>query len=211
MDQETVRFWLGQKQVYGLSVARLDEEQLVSYRDRFYVVRGGAALLKRGKLVRFAPSSLPAKWKKAINGHQSKDKENSAGDLHRVPEPVQRPKRGFKTGAQNDSSELTQRSPAKVPELKTASEGDKTLPDTISEKEGHGGKPGKPKVKRREATGKPGKVGFSCPYCKSKCEIFPTGKNSKPFIFSCPKCKGDFAVRLVPITTYEVEIAAFSR
>ncbi len=167
MDQAPVRFWLGQKQVYGLPMASLDGEQLVLYHDRFYVVRGGAALLKRGKPVRFALTSLPAKWKKAITGHMSKDKQITAGDLQRLPEPVLRTEQKLNINEKNDSSKLTQRLPAKIPELKTASKGDKTVPDTVSEKEEQVSKPAKPKGKRGEGTVKVERIGFTCPYCKS--------------------------------------------
>lgn len=69
MRPDTVRFWLDRnKQVYGLVNAKSDEELLVLYQSRYYVVRGDAAVLKSGRPVRFTASSLPASWKKILEG-----------------------------------------------------------------------------------------------------------------------------------------------
>ena len=53
-------------------------------------------------------------------------------------------------------------------------------------------------------------VGTSCPYCNHKQELpFEKGKNGKPFFTACPRCSSEFAVRFVPVTMYQAQVAAF--
>ena len=53
-------------------------------------------------------------------------------------------------------------------------------------------------------------VSASCPECNFKHE-FPLekGRNGKPFITACTRCKADFAVRFVTATVYQAQVAGF--
>lgn len=53
-------------------------------------------------------------------------------------------------------------------------------------------------------------VGATCPYCQHKQDIpFEKGKNGKPFFVACSRCTTEFAVRFVPVTMYQAQVAAF--
>jgi len=53
-------------------------------------------------------------------------------------------------------------------------------------------------------------VSANCPECNFKHE-FPLekGKSGKPFFTSCTRCKAEFAVRFVPATIFQAQVAAF--
>jgi DNA-directed RNA polymerase subunit RPC12/RpoP len=49
-----------------------------------------------------------------------------------------------------------------------------------------------------------------CPYCSHKHELaLEKGKNGKPFFVECARCSKEFAVRYVPVTVYQAQVAAF--
>ncbi|MBI5484513.1 MAG: hypothetical protein HY888_08630 [Deltaproteobacteria bacterium] len=53
-------------------------------------------------------------------------------------------------------------------------------------------------------------VAANCPYCNHKHELpFEKGKNGKPFFVACTRCNTEFAVRFVPVTIYQAQVAAF--
>ncbi len=53
-------------------------------------------------------------------------------------------------------------------------------------------------------------VAAICPYCSHKQDIpFEKGKNGKPFFVACIRCSSEFAVRFVPVTMYQAQVAAF--
>jgi hypothetical protein len=53
-------------------------------------------------------------------------------------------------------------------------------------------------------------VEATCPYCHHKQDLpFEKGKNGKPFFVTCARCNSEFAVRFVPVTLYQAQIAAF--
>lgn len=50
----------------------------------------------------------------------------------------------------------------------------------------------------------------NCPYCNHKHELaLEKGKNGKPFFVACARCTVEFAVRYVPVTVYQAQVAAF--
>lgn len=50
----------------------------------------------------------------------------------------------------------------------------------------------------------------NCPYCNHKHELtLDKGKNGKPFFVACVRCAVEFAVRYVPVTVYQAQVAAF--
>lgn len=53
-------------------------------------------------------------------------------------------------------------------------------------------------------------VAATCPYCNHKQDLpFEKGKNGKPFFVACVRCSTEFAVRFVPVTMYQAQVAAF--
>ena len=53
-------------------------------------------------------------------------------------------------------------------------------------------------------------VAATCPYCNHKQDLpFEKGKNGKPFFVTCVRCSTEFAVRFVPVTMYQAQVAAF--
>ena len=53
-------------------------------------------------------------------------------------------------------------------------------------------------------------VPVECPYCSHKQDLpFEKGKNGKPFFVLCVRCSTEFAVRFVPVTLYQAQVAAF--
>ena len=53
-------------------------------------------------------------------------------------------------------------------------------------------------------------VAATCPYCSHKQDLpFEKGKNGKPFFVLCVRCSTEFAVRFVPVTLYQAQVAAF--
>lgn len=64
----------------------------------------------------------------------------------------------------------------------------------------------KPEVKSVAQTA----VSASCPYCHQKHELpVEKGKNGKAFLVACAKCNTEFAVRYVPVTMYQAQVAGF--
>ena len=72
-------------------------------------------------------------------------------------------------------------------------------------------KPTPKPVKKVEAKPLPQSVVLAnCPYCNHKHELaLEKGKNGKPFFVACTKCTAEFAVRYVPVTVYQAQVAAF--
>ena len=53
-------------------------------------------------------------------------------------------------------------------------------------------------------------VAAICPYCNHKQDLpFEKGKSGKPFFAVCVRCSTEFAVRFVPVTMYQAQVAAF--
>ena len=65
---DVVTFWLDNKNAAGTKMAQHGDQMLVSYRDRYYVVKGGSAVMKGGKPLRYSRTSLPGLWKKVQLG-----------------------------------------------------------------------------------------------------------------------------------------------
>jgi len=65
---EVVTFWLDNKNSAGTKTAQHGDQMLVSYHDRYYLVKGGSAVMKGGKPLRYSQTSLPGLWKKLQPG-----------------------------------------------------------------------------------------------------------------------------------------------
>jgi len=186
---ESVSFWLENRNCFGMKAAVSGDQVLVLYRDRYYVVTGGAAQTKGGKPVRFSTSSLPTAWKRALKGDLLQPVTTPSGiDSVITTNP---PKRERKIVEKPAMSELQQ---------ETAPEISEKTPPPISK--------APRKVDAKPAIQQP--VMANCPYCNARHEIpVEKGKNGKPFFMHCSKCKKEFAVRFVQVTMYQAQVAGF--
>ncbi len=197
--EETVTFWLDNKISSGFKMAEIGSQMLVSYRDKFYVVEGGAAKMKGVRPLHFSKTSLPTIWKKAIRGI-----------LPPVAAPV--------VHQEDDNLPITTSIKKERPKMKKIA----SLEAELSETQLLEFKPPAPVdtsievksvkvVKKSEAKPLPQSVVIAnCPYCNHKHELaLDKGKNGKPFFVACSKCTVEFAVRYVPVTIYQAQVAAF--
>ncbi|MDD2337710.1 MAG: hypothetical protein PHD01_14180 [Geobacteraceae bacterium] len=209
MKPETVRFWLDNRQVYGVTHGEIDGDLLVSYQKRFYVIRGDVPLMKNRRPMRFTATTLPAIWKKALLGapdSSSQTGQSSAAvqdDLSPSgPDPI-RPKARKETKALETLGKVQKIERAIMENV------NETPKEEIQVEEKRISK----RVKKGE-TGKSTKgepVIFECPYCNHKAEAPPGRKDGRPFFHTCEKCNGEFGLRIVPVTAYQAEVAAFPR
>jgi len=220
MRPETVRFWLGRnKQVYGLVTAKAEGDLLVLYQSRYYVVRGDASILKNGRPVRFTPSTLPASWRRMLNGMPEDgtlpllepDSTPSKWDRVEAPSPFSIEKRNDETGVSH--AETTAETTTETERGGVNMEGESQAPESSLQKEEESAAVTPKRAKKGEGA-KPAKgepIAFACPYCNHRAEAPPARKDGKPFFQTCEKCNGEFAVRIVPVTVYQAEVAAFPR
>lgn len=195
---EPVPFWLNNKMSSGVKVAELAEQTLVIYRDKYYVVEQKAAITKAGRTLHYSRSSLPTIWKKVLRGET----------------PVVVPPRNL-VPPDEDILPLTtthakerlhmEQTPAARP-ANTAQE------HSVSEPKANQGKNKlTASVKKADVKMPPQQsVTAHCPYCNTKQELsLDKGKNGKPFFVTCVRCSTDFAVRFVPVTMYQAQVAGF--
>ena len=186
---EPVSFWLENRNCAGIKAAELGDQVLVLYRDRYYVVTGGAAQTRAGKPLRFSLSSLPATWKRALKGE--------------VLPPVTLP-----SETEVLPTATTSRRERKKTEEPVMTELHQETAPEKSEKTDL------PLAKaRRKGEAKPvhqPPVVANCPYCNARHEIpVEKGKNGKPFFLPCSRCKAEFAVRFVQVTLFQAQVAGF--
>lgn len=196
---ETVQFWLDNKMSAGIKVAAIGNQALVVYRERYYVVEKDAALARGGKAQRYSRSSLPVIWKKALKGEIPPPEGLVVPLDDALPMTTttkrERPK---KTGVQPPApAQPGTQSPAAVPLPAQSRPANVTLsPRGVRKTDS------KPVAQTT--------VSANCPECNFKHEFaLEKGKNGKPFITSCVRCKAEFAVRFVPATIYVAQVAGF--
>ena len=186
---ESVSFWLENRNCAGTKAAVIGDQVLVLYRERYYVVSGGAAQIRGGKPMRFPPSSLPVAWKRALKGEVPPMVTLPSG-IESVP-TAPPPKRERKKAENPVMSEPKQEAAPEKRETALAPTAGAT----------------------RKADAKPASaqaIVANCPYCAARHEIpVEKGKNGKPFFMPCSKCKKEFAVRFVPVTVYQAQVAGF--
>ncbi len=186
---ESVSFWMDNRNCAGTKVAVIGDQALVLYRDRYHVVKDGAAQTKGGKTLRFSSSSLPSCWKRALKGDVIQPVTDLPGKnsaLRNHP-----PKRERRKVEKTTMPELQQEATPEKSE-KTPSQNKRT-----SRKAGS-----------KQAIQPP--IVAHCPYCNVRHDIsVEKGKIGKPFFMSCIKCGNDFAVRLVQVIMYKAEVAGF--
>jgi len=192
---ESVQFWLDNKMSAGIKVAAIGNHALVVYREKFYVVEKDAAQSRGGKALRYSRSSLPTIWKKALNGETPPAEGLVVPPDDALPTPTTtkrvRVKKESFQAVEPDQPAVQAPAPALPQPVK--------VPSTSK-------RPNKMNIKPVvQAT-----VSANCPECNCKHE-FPLekGKNGKPFFTACLKCKAEFAVRFVPATIYQAQVAGF--
>lgn len=185
---DVISFWLDNKTVSARIVAAIGDQTLVDYRGKYHVVRAGSALMKGSKPLHYSRSSLPAIWKKALRGETPvlpDTREEEILPMASITKRV-RPKKEKEAvmpeaAPQPAVQQPTQAKPSPKPAKKTEV---------------------KPPVQCV--------VAAQCPYCGQKHELaVEKGRNGKPFFVTCSRCTTDFAVRFVPVTVFQAQVAGF--
>jgi DNA-directed RNA polymerase subunit RPC12/RpoP len=190
--EETITFWLDNKISSGFKIAEIGSQTLVLYRDKYYVVIGGAAQMKGVRPLHYSKTSMPTVWKKAMKGILP---PSVAVIDH--PEDEYLP---VTTSTKKERSVMPKAT---------------TLPTEMSEDQAPLMRPAPSSAKKSAAEMKPVKVSqavvtATCPYCNHKQDLpIEKGKNGKPFFVACTRCSSEFAVRFVPVTMYQAQVAAF--
>lgn len=192
---ESVQFWLDNKMSAGIKAAEIGDQQLVVYREKFYVVEKGAARMKGGKPLHYSKSSMPLIWKKALRGESPPPADLYPPPDDALPEPSVTKRVRVKKEKQ----------PSPTPTEETIMAIEPVRPEAPPQ--------GKPPKLSRQSAGKPAaqaSVAANCPYCNQKHELsLEKGKQGKPFFVSCTKCQAEFGVRFVPVTIYQAQVAGF--
>jgi len=190
--EETITFWLDNKICSGFKIAEIGSQTLVSYRDKYYIIVGGAAQMKGVRPLHYSKTSMPLLWKKAMKGI--------------LPPPV-----AVTEYAEDEFLPITTSTKKERKYMQKD-----TIESEFSEVPPVAKKPAPaPAKKTVGAEIKPAKivqavVAAICPYCSHKQDIpFEKGKNGKPFFVACIRCSSEFAVRFVPVTMYQAQVAAF--
>lgn len=199
---EAVTFWLDNKVSSGVKVAEIGQQQLVSYRDKFYLVEGGAARMRGSRPLHYSKSSLPTIWRKAMQGILP-----PAAAL--VPEEDTTLPRTTTTKRERTNMEKPATAQAAQPQPEPAEERPRLTPAIPSPVTKTKAKPATAKKATKPDT--QAVVIAACPYCNHKNELaLEKGKSGKPFFTICARCERDFAVRFVPVTVYQAQVAAFT-
>jgi hypothetical protein len=193
---EPFQFWLDNKMSAGLKVAGIGDQALVVYREKFYVVEKEAAQTRGGKALRYSRSSLPVIWKKALLGESPSAEGLIVPADDALPTPTttkrERPKQ----------ERIKPLAPARTAIQETVAQAPPQAARTVTSPRSHARMNIKPVAQTS--------VAAICPECNFKHEIpLEKGKNGKPFITACARCKADFAVRFVPATIYQAQVAGF--
>ncbi len=191
--EETITFWLDNKICSGFKIAEIGSQALVLYRDKYYIIVGGAARMNGVRPLHYSKTSMPLLWKKALRGilpppvAVTEDAEDEFLPITTSPKKERKPMQKDMT-----VSEFTEAVPLAARPAPAAAKKSATATDV------------KP-VKISQAT-----IAATCPYCSHKQDLpFEKGKNGKPFFVACVRCSSEFAVRFVPVTLYQAQVAAF--
>ncbi|MFZ4858760.1 MAG: hypothetical protein ACOYL3_20455 [Desulfuromonadaceae bacterium] len=192
--EETITFWLDNKICSGFKIAEIGSQTLVSYRDKYYIIVGGAARMNGVRPLHYSKTSMPLLWKKAMRGilppppaAVTEEAEDEFLPITTSPKKERKPMQKDMTVSDFSETPPVTAKPAPAMAKK---------PATVTEV--------KP-VKVSQAT-----VAATCPYCSHKQDLpFEKGKNGKPFFVACVRCNSEFAVRFVPVTLYQAQVAAF--
>jgi hypothetical protein len=199
---EPVQFWLDNKMSAGIKVAAIANQTLVVYREKFYVVEKDAAQTGGGKALRYSKSSLPVIWKKALKGEipPAEGLDLTPDDALPMPTTTKR-ERIKKAPPQPAEPALKPLTPSPAPPLVQSPAQSRPVSAAAL-----------PRSARKMDIKPVAQVTVvaNCPECNFKHE-FPLdkGRNGKPFLTSCVRCKAEFAVRFVPATIYQAQVAGF--
>jgi len=193
---ESVQFWLDNKMSAGIKVAAIGNQALVVYREKFYVVEKDAAQSRGGKALRYSRSSLPVIWKKALKGESPSAEGLVVPPDDALPRPTTTKRERIKKASPQPAEPAQPETPPLAAPAQTQSAG--AAPSPRSSR--------KIDLKPLAQT----TVSANCPECNFKHE-FPLekGKNGKPFLTACVRCKAEFAVRFVPVSIYQAQVAGF--
>ncbi|MEI6702926.1 MAG: hypothetical protein WCL71_05240 [Deltaproteobacteria bacterium] len=195
--EEAVTFWLDNKISSGFKVAEIGSQVLVSYRDKFYVIEGGAAQMKGVRPLHYSKTSMPPLWKRAMKGIlpplaaeiEFPEEENLPVTTSTKKERTKMQKPAISVADRIDFQPQGEKAQQAPPKSHSHS---KALSDV------------KP-IKATQTV-----VVANCPYCNQKHDLaIEKGKNGKPFFVACARCSIEFAVRFVPVTMYQAQVAAF--
>jgi hypothetical protein len=196
---ESVQFWLDNKMSAGIKMAAIGDQVLVVYREKYYVVEQGAAHMRGGKPIRFSKTSMPAIWKKALRGEVPPPEEIAQLSEEALPMATSTRKERVKPEVQQPQTpvhtEIQTPGPVKPPASSQPTIDIKPIRS----------------VKKMDAKPVPqATVAANCPHCNHKHDLpLEKGKNGKPFFVACARCKADFAVRFVPATIFQAQVAGF--
>lgn len=185
---DVISFWLDNKTVSARTVAVIGDQTLVDYRGRFHVVRNGSALMKGSKPLQYSKSSLPTIWKKALRGEKPTIPDTGDDEILPLASVTKR---------------IRPKKEKEAPMPEAAPQPDAPQPPST--------KPAARPAKKIEAR-PPAQsaVPAQCPYCGQKHELpVEKGRNGKPFFVTCTRCTVDFAVRFVPVTMFQAQVAGF--
>lgn len=186
---EPVSFWLDNKNCAGTKAAAIGDQVLVLYRDRYYIVTDGAAHTRGGRPVRFSTTSLPSDWKRALKGDAPSTLTSASGiEPEAINHPPKRQIRKAEKPSMSDQKNETPPEKGEKPALPVSRAPRKTEAQPVIQ----------------------ASVIANCPYCSNRNEIpVEKGKSGKPFFIPCSKCKKEFAVRFVPVTMFQAQVAGF--
>jgi hypothetical protein len=194
---ESVQFWLDNKMSAGIKVAAIGNQALVVYREKFYVVEKDAAQSRGGKALRYSRSSLPVIWKKALKGETPPPEGLVVPPDDALPlQTTTRREQVRKESPRAAEPARTVSQPLASPPVQSRPASAATSPRSTKKMD----------IKPVAQTS----VSANCPECNFKHE-FPLekGKNGKPFFTACLRCKAEFAVRFVPATIFQAQVAGF--
>lgn len=210
---EAISFWLDNKMSSGLKVAEIGGQTLVSYREKFYIVENGSARMKGSKPLHYSKSSIPTVWRKVITGKLSATDALMPVEDDNLPMATTTKKERSKMEkAVSAAAEPASPQPPVQP-VQAAVPPVTPQPATkqpVAMKTSPEPKPSRPAKKPEAKPAGQNIVVAGCPYCSHKHELaLEKGKNGKAFFVECSRCNREFAVRYVPVTVYQAQVAAF--
>lgn len=195
--EEPITFWLDNKISSGFKVAEIGSQFLVSYREKFYVVEGGAAQMRGVRPLHYSKTSMPLIWKKAMKGILP-----PPVDTVEHPEDEHLP---VTTSGKKERNKMQKTAIPAVEQIDFEAKKEKTL-QTPPKMVTHSKSTADQKPLKVPQTS----VVANCPYCNHKHDLpLERGKNGKPFFVACARCGVEFAVRFVPVTMFQAQVAAF--
>ncbi len=215
--------------MYGLSAAVIEQDKIVLYRGKYYLVNNEAPRLKRGKPLCHTESSLPAPWRKALAGEGTAASPTVAaahGTPPSTPKTENPPNHTTvppitSTQSITDSKEkvmfsedVTTAVPAtappyyNAPPVQAGGAADRTSEATKSAEPPP--KKSNSQAKKRRITDHAQGVDVTCPYCSHKERMPEERATGKSGIHACKSCHAEFGLRITAQVTYKVEVAAFA-